>query len=283
MEDAALSVCAPREAERSPGSVYVLCSDDDNDGSPEDDARAPESCSRDLISFDPGWRNLAAWRGNLSNDPADGHRVLTTKNLALYDLGHTRPAFERVCDVLEDEPWLTEGNPSVVVETQAPSNLPARIIAHTIYGFYRGRGIPVTFSGSAAKARAMVEMALDLGLPEPELRGRREMTEKQRYLDNKRRSVELVREFARSPVGQCCADALSVFVNRDNKRQKVDDLADAVLIGYGHLLSERFGPKRKRTRASAAGAISAAEKNGTKPKRTRRAKRQDVKPVSSDE
>jgi hypothetical protein len=111
-----------------------------------------------------------------------------------------------------------------VVETQAPRNVPSRIVATTIYAFLRGRGVNVCFSGPRMKERAIETYGKKLGIKLVDKPKGEFGTARQKYRVNKKNSVAV----ASALLGE------SVLC----KFGKLDDVCDAALLGAGLYLEK---------------------------------------------
>ena len=187
------------------------------------------------LAIDPGMTNLAVWTGTVSK--ANG--LPQTTHLTKFDLGDkTKKAlYESAVDLVLTTDWMSDSSRIIqaVVETQAPRNIPARVVATAIYGALRGRGIKTTFSGSSLKNKAMDILSKRVGFEmekKPSKLGK-DASDKERaarrrmmYRTNKTNSVALVRRML---------DAVGDFDTKAvmDGAKKADDMADAMLLGVG--------------------------------------------------
>lgn len=189
------------------------------------------------LAIDPGMTNLAVWAGNVAPD-----LMPVTKHIGKFDISGG-PLYASAVDLVMSTPWMSDPAlvAGAVVETQAPANVPARIVAASIYGALRGRGIPAVFSGSAAKNKTMERLSKKVGFAmtekpkrlgadsEESLRAKRR---RDMHKINKENSVGIVRATAKVAGDVKTLEALA----RCGK--KADDLADAILLGVGLCASQ---------------------------------------------
>lgn len=151
-----------------------------------------------------------------------GTRPEATEHLAKFDLSKRKKTHtcDAVIALLLEYDWMHDPHliKEAVVETQPPRNIPARIVATTIYSFLRGKGVNVRFSGAKLKDRAIDHYSKKLGVVVKE----KPSGASQRYRINKQNSVAV----ARSLLGE------SVLC----KFGKLDDVCDAALLGAGLFL-----------------------------------------------
>lgn len=205
------------------------------------------------LAVDPGMKNLGVWAGTFSDDDR-----IATEKLVKIDLtaDKTKPLYEAAVDMVLQNPWMCDPEKvlEAVVETQAPRNMPARIVATAIYGVLRGKGVRTSFSGSALKNKAMAHMSkvtghrletkpgrLDGGATEPEKAKRRRLM----HRTNKVNAEGVVRKVLEAQGRDVAVAAI------EGAGKKVDDLADAVLLGVGLCMSKRkkaFTSSRKQSR-----------------------------------
>ena len=165
------------------------------------------------MAFDPGAKNLGVWAGRSPE---------LTEKLGRFDIkAGGRPAYEAVTELLRSNPWMSDPAlvAEAVVETQAPRNVPARIIAVAIYSFLRGMGVPVRFSGAHMKDAAMKRCSQRCSvplLPKPPAGSKASA----RYRVNKKNSVAVAGPLLGPKV-------VSMF------GRKLDDVCDAALLGVG--------------------------------------------------
>jgi hypothetical protein len=164
-----------------------------------------------IVAFDPGLKNLAVWAGV---DPDH------TEKLGKFEL-KKKQVCEAVVDLFDTYGWMCDASKikEAVVETQAPRNIPARIVATSIYAYLRGKGVNVRFSGSRLKDKAMSVYSEKYGVKLKE----KPTSLSQRYRVNKQNSVSVATALLGSRI-------LNVFKERGCK---LDDVCDAALLGAG--------------------------------------------------
>jgi hypothetical protein len=164
------------------------------------------------LAFDPGMKNLGVWAGT---DPEH------TSKLGKFNLKREgKPLYEAAIDLLTQYEWMSDAAliKEAVVETQAPRNIPSRIVATSIYGFLRGRGVNVRFSGSHMKDLAMQTYSKKLGIKLKD----KPVGASKRYRINKSNSIAVASALLDKSV--LC------------KFEKLDDVCDATLLGVGLFL-----------------------------------------------
>jgi hypothetical protein len=188
------------------------------------------------IAFDPGLRNMGVWAGIV-----DENGMPKTLHLGKFDVvqDKKKPLYEGVIDLVLNTEWMSDPTKisEAVVETQAVKNIPARIAATAIYGALRGRGISTKFSGSALKNKTMDIVSEKLGvslIAKPDKLAKdaetKDKAARKRLMHsvNKKNSASLVKAILQDIKD---ADTLQIFEKAD--KNKVDDLADAMLLGMG--------------------------------------------------
>lgn len=210
-----------------------------------------------VVAFDPGLTNLAVWGGTVDGEGIPHTLFFEKVNVVDDESRKTKkPVYEGVSDYILSTSWLTDKEriKDVVVETQHPqAAIPIRIAATTVYGVMRGLGLKTRFSGSAMKNKAMEHLSQKLKV---------ELKEKPKKLDKsvtdekeKKRRKELVRRINKDnskAVVLKLMDTISDPILRDRIEKagkKQDDLADAILLGVGLVLSKtktKTKPKRKK-------------------------------------
>jgi hypothetical protein len=203
-------------------------------------ARAAENAEFTL-AIDPGQRNMAMWLGHI--DPLTQEPI--TEALEKCDLlnglskKNAPPLYCAAIDALRSKPWFPQRVARVVVETQAPRNIPARIIATALYAYARGRGIAsVEFSGAKLKDGAMKAVAARRKLqlrPHPTKEEMPDAAKRRRSMHavNKANATMLAAELLKDTPW---ADALQEACDPRKKTKKGDDMADALLLGIGACL-----------------------------------------------
>jgi hypothetical protein len=204
-----------------------------------------------ILSFDPGLTNFAVWCGNVDTDAA-GKIVPVTYRIDKFDIKQEKKAvYEAVADTVLANSWMTEPGVHAVVETQAMQNIPARIVATTIYGVLRGRGIPVCFSGAKIKNDAIDLIAEQYSIEVESKPSKQDIPEckarlRQMHKINKSNSKTIVSRLLQQIGDTATAEKISNARDAAGKL-KADDLTDAILLGIG--LYVRDLPK-KRTRST---------------------------------
>lgn len=202
------------------------------------------------IAFDPGLRNMGVWAGDI-----DESGMPQTLHLGKFDViqDKKKPLYEGVVDLVLNTDWMCDSSKisEAVVETQAVKNIPARIAATAIYGALRGRGIKTRFSGSALKNKAMDILSTKLSVPllskpdklakEADQKDKAARKRMMHYI-NKKNSASLVKAILETIKDE---ETMQIFKKAD--KNKVDDLADAMLLGIGICLpSLKHTQKNKR-------------------------------------
>lgn len=184
---------------------------------------------------------MAMWLGRI--DPQTQEPV--TEALEKCDLlqglakKDAPPLYAAAIDALQRMPWFPARVARVVVETQAPRNIPARVIATALYAYARGRGVPsVEFSGAKLKDAAMKSVAARRKLelrPQPSKADVPDAGKRRRSMHavNKANATMLASELLKDTPW---ADALNGACDARKKTKKGDDMADALLLGIGACL-----------------------------------------------
>lgn len=202
-----------------------------------------------VSAVDPGTTNFAAWVGKFDEEagrvstlymmhgmPADQTEGKPKKKKkAVYEI--TADCAELVADMCERSKVE-----HIIVETAAQWNTPARISAAAAYGVFRGRKLPVSFSGSNTKSKAMLMFAEKLGITDqletvPEEWNRKDKTVASKIrLMNKRNAVKVVDALLRKSED---AAGLSTFELGSQKH----DMADALLLACGGVMAKKKKPR----------------------------------------
>lgn len=206
---------------------------------------------RVTVSFDPGWKNFAAWKGYRT-----ASNIVRSLNWGKFDITNKnrKPGgvYAQIVDTLEANPWmwhdelidqkLYPNSFSGVVETQEPHNVPARIVATAIYCFLRAKGVPVKFSGAYSKSQAkeLISSDLCLGFDQSLCTGTAESS--RAYYATKASSYEVARAWA-DHYGSIADKDLLARHSAKRGPMKGDDIAEAFLLGYAELCV----PERKKT------------------------------------
>lgn len=216
------------------------------------------------IAIDPGLKNMGVWAGVL-----DENGMPHTIHLGKYDVvvEGTKPLYEGAVDLVLGTPWMSDPSlvAEAVVETQAVKNIPARIAATAIYGALRGKGIQTYFSGAAMKNKAMDTLSEKMGfelINKPDKLDKdaddKERAKRRRMMHsiNKKNSALLVRKVLETIKD---VETSRIF----NETDKVDDLADAMLLGIGACLARaKAKAKTKVKKTKQSGKSKNARKNG---------------------
>jgi hypothetical protein len=189
-----------------------------------------------VLSIDPGITNLAIWVGTWNAEQKvpvtlmlDKINIRSISN-ALYD-----SAIDVITGVLSQ--WTID---YVIIETQEPHAIPTRIVATAIYGFVKGMGLDVRYSGSVSKNKMisllsqrynieLAEKADKDQISDPKIRRRKNH-------DVNKINAEVVVVRMLKEIGDM--KTLSIVLNATDTRgkKKSDDLCDAILLGIGSLL-----------------------------------------------
>jgi hypothetical protein len=261
---------------------------------------------RVCVAFDPGVKNLAVWRGVLDDDgrvvteawakvditkyvwenrrefesgekgvwddTASAGGSFAPPNVAsdecLWHKGHG--VYSCVVNMLVANRWMYRGADCVVVETQEPGNVPARIIASSIYSYVAGAAVEggfdrtcVKFSGTASKATAKTYMASKLGVSFDPSECTGTADSSKAYRKTKSTSVQLcklwVAEFG-SEFDKLVMLSHSVSSGKPKGRKpKVDDLCEARILGMAELLcnvKRTRAPSKRKAKGRAASAVA---------------------------
>ena len=230
---------------------------------------------RTVVAFDPGIKNLAVWRGFL-DDKGDVHTDKWVKvDTTMYDTAkHVRTeeefrvadrttqsasaadvtmplcrrveenchkskgAYAVVSNVLSIHRWMYEGVDMVIIETQDPGNVPARIIAASIYGFIRAKfpddADKVQFSGSRSKMSIKAYLAQLLGEPFDVGQCKGTSTSAKAYRTTKHTSYHLCNLWMTERGSRYERDIMTRYSAKTGI-MKGDDLAEAYLLGLAEL------------------------------------------------
>lgn len=230
---------------------------------------------RTVVAFDPGIKNLAVWRGFL-DDKGDVHTDRWVKvDTTMYDTAkHVRTeeeyrkaehdqrsasvsdvtmtlcrridenchkskgAYAVVSNVLSIHKWMYEGVDTVIIETQDPGNVPARIIAASIYGFIRAKfpdeADKVQFSGSRSKMSIKAYLAQLLGEPFDVDQCKGTSTSAKAYRTTKHTSYHLCKLWMTERGSRYERDIMTRYSAKTGI-MKGDDLAEAYLLGLAEL------------------------------------------------
>lgn len=261
---------APSGATDSPITDIVVTSSDAKDDHMEGRMRV-----RTVVAFDPGIKNLAVWRGFL-DDKGDVHtdrwvKVDTTmydtakhvkteeeykkaerdqRSASVSDVTMTlcrridenchksKGAYAVVSNVLSIHKWMYEGVDTVIIETQDPGNVPARIIAASIYGFIRAKfpdeADKVQFSGSRSKMSIKAYLAQLLGEPFDVDQCKGTSTSAKAYRTTKHTSYHLCKLWMTERGSRYERDIVTRYSAKTGI-MKGDDLAEAYLLGLAEL------------------------------------------------
>ena len=184
-----------------------------------------------IAAIDPGRTNMGFWCGSVKSDVQTRHIIVTTRRWERLTMAKGAPAYRGAIDVVEAEIKALQEKPEmVVVETQDPRNVPARVIACSVYGYVRGLGIPVIFSDSRTKNNAIETLAQQFGIKEElldkelaELKDDKKKRLRLLHVANKKNSVSVVKRLVRGTADE------SIF----SKCKKQDDISDALLLAIG--------------------------------------------------
>jgi hypothetical protein len=201
-----------------------------------------------VAAMDPGTTNIGTWIGVC--DPKKG----TVRTISMIRGGANKdddtrtkkskkqPVYAISAQAALDAADACMANKVVssVVETAPQWNMAARISAATIYGVFRGRGVPVQFSSSVTKARAMQAFAKRwdvklAGIPETLDRKKKGDAEKIRRINKQNAKTVAKAVIAASGDGEG-ARVLELY------KDKQDDVCDAMLLACGPL----FEPEKKK-------------------------------------
>jgi hypothetical protein len=204
-----------------------------------------------VLAIDPGKTNLGVWYGRV--DTSNGKVVPETFLLEKIDMGPKVSLYQGAVQTAERIMAMCGSSvPTIaVVETQAPRNMPARVVACTIYGFLKGRNIDCEFSSSRLKNDAMAILAEQYGVSleekpttadQPDAKARKRTM----HTINKRNSKAVVFKMLETLEQTKLASRIA-SVRDPQGRKKADDMTDAILLGIGLCLSkEKSKHKRKK-------------------------------------
>ena len=204
---------------------------------------------RFTLAIDPGKRNMGIWLGKIDAETlAPTTFALLKVDVVGADVKKPPPLYDAAIDALVGLPWFPQRVAAMVVETQAPKNMPARIAATALYAFARGRGISVAFSGAKLKRDALEASAKKRGLelkPQPTKEQQPNAAKRRRQMHevNKDNSTLVA---AALLAGTEWGDLLSSATEPRKGKKKPDDMADALLLGIGACMQAA-----KKERASA--------------------------------
>lgn len=201
--------------------------------------------TRCCTAIDPGWKNLGIWKGYRT---ANG--TVVRDHWEKYDItnNNKKPGgvYAQIVDLLEKERWIYTNEHEnetpdfkVIIESQDPTNVTARILAATMYGYFRAKNVPVKFSGSYSKAKAKIKLALGLNMyfDQSECTGTAES--RAAYTKTKRSSYEIVQSWVNKNGSLYDKE----FVNSHNEKKgdkKGDDIAECFLLGYADLFEKEL-------------------------------------------
>ena len=182
-----------------------------------------------------------------------------------------------VCNALSANEWIWDDVDVAVIETQDPSNTPARVVACTIYGFLRGvfRGTDrsVVFSGSSSKAIVKKRMAEELGVAYDYADCVGTAVSQKAYHNTKRSSYDICRAWALAHGGERDRAVVQRYRARTGPL-KGDDVAEAFLLGAAELTNkhgyQRKTPAKSGAKRSAAAAAATPDDLAMGAKRRRR-------------
>ena len=173
-----------------------------------------------VLAVDPGKCNLGIWLGDVD-----------TKTIVLDKLDISDgPLYKSAVDTLSVQPWLSQVK-YAVVETQEPRNIPARVIATSIYGYLRGLNIQTEFSSSRLKNDAIDTLSKKYSIPiktKPTKEAVPDAKQRSRLMHkiNKENSKAVVIAMLKA-IGDV---ETSVKIESTAKK---DDMCDALLLGLG--------------------------------------------------
>jgi hypothetical protein len=197
----------------------------------------PRDAVRAVVAFDPGWKNLGVWKGYI--DSAGQVHTLEWDKLDITNK-NKKPGgvYAQLCDALDRAPhlWQKFANIpyTVVIESQQPRNVPARIIASTLYGYFRASKLTVKFSGAFSKAQAKKAIAAEIDVIFDQAECTGTGTSSRAYKKTKTTSYDIVARRMGSCGGLFEREVVHKF--RDKRGPfKGDDIAEAFLLGYAEL------------------------------------------------
>ena len=248
-----------------------------------------------VVSFDPGIKNFAAWRGSI-----DDRGNISITEWKKFDVGEKSAGggvYKKIIDTMENNPWMyaqhwegetdrdgegdgTGGCPLVaVIETQAPRNVPTRVIAASMYGFLRGKNVEVKYSGSRSKETAKLAMAEALSIDFDPDKCRGTEHDAKAYKNTKTSSYAIVSRWVEAFGSRSDRTLMESHAKRRGT-DKGDDLAEAFLLGYAELaahlaslekknakkmVAERKAAKRKTTKRTAVKKHRASRSSSSSP------------------
>jgi hypothetical protein len=208
-----------------------------------------------IAAVDPGTVNIAAWVGTFEQQAGKVHTInmmhgvpLDVENKDNTTQSDTKPkskakpkkkaVYALTADCAEYVADICQKNDvkNIVVETAPQWNIAARISAAAAYGVFRGRKLPVGFSGPTTKTKAMMAFAEQMGItdqlekiPEEWDRMDKKTSAKVRLINkrNSQRVVEALLNFSND------AEGIKAF----HASEKKDDMADAVLLACGGVMT----------------------------------------------
>ena len=243
-----------------------------------------------VAAVDPGTTNFAAWVGKFDQDAGRVSTVAMlhgvpqdetaddkgkTKKKAVYAI--TADCTEMVADICERSKVA-----NIIVETAPQWNVPVRISAATAYGVFRGRKLPVTFSGPTTKSKAMMMFAEKLGIV-PQLekippewnRMDKTVSSKVRLINtrNAGRVVEVLLQRSNDTAG------LDAFKSSAQKH----DMADSLLLACGGVMKKARATRtvRPAARARAQQKPRATRVRATQKSKSKKNEAAEKKPDSS--
>ena len=202
-----------------------------------------------VLAIDPGKSNLGVWYGKVL-EGADGRIMPKTFLMEKMDMGVKVPLYQGAVQTVESIFSAVPGGcfPDVaIVETQDPHNMPARVVACTVYGYLRGKGIDCTFSSSRLKNDAIDLLAkqYDVTLVEkpskedqPDHKVRRRLMHSTNKKNSKAVVFKMLEELEQHQLASKIAS-----VKDPHGRKKADDMTDALLLGIGLCIASK---KKKR-------------------------------------
>lgn len=198
---------------------------------------------------------------------------------SLMDQTH-KGVYALVCNALAVNEWIWDDVDVAVIETQDPTNTPARVIACAVYGFlrgvFRGTSRSVVFSGSASKAIVKKRMAEALGVAYDYADCVGTAASQKAYHNTKRSSYDICRAWMLAHGGERDVAVVQHYHTRTGAL-KGDDVAEAFLLGAAELTNKHGyqrktpGAPRARKRpkvgdGSGLGCVVAPKQRRRKPK-----------------
>lgn len=256
-----------------------------------------------VVAFDPGRENFAVWKG-YSDEAGHVHTSMWIKiDISKYDsINHIldsqpyktmvqrsiiEPADARKCqkskamyaltaNVLNIHTWIYNDVDVAIIETQKPGNIPARIVATSIYSYLRhvfvDRPNAVVFCGKDAKMNVKQMMADRMTMVFNAAACKNSGRIHSAYRATKNTSYEICREWLRLH-GSAMENAIMDAHNARTGPMKGDDLAEAYLLGYSELINESHDvhgdlvkrPRKAKVSTNALdGLLDNGKKGGTK-------------------